>query len=68
MLEEYFQKFRDQIVGIDATYESPYGTQQLVEKVRIWKNDYSYSNTTTECYHKTFSLNNKNSCMYLFAV
>jgi selenocysteine lyase/cysteine desulfurase len=29
-LEEYFKKFRDNIVGIDATFESPYGLQKVV--------------------------------------
>lgn len=29
-LEQYFDKFRQNIVGIDATYESPFGSQRLV--------------------------------------
>jgi selenocysteine lyase/cysteine desulfurase len=29
-LEEYFETFRTNIVGIDAVYESPYGQQRLV--------------------------------------
>ncbi|MCO4820933.1 MAG: aminotransferase class V-fold PLP-dependent enzyme [Flavobacteriaceae bacterium] len=29
-LESYFQKFRDQIVGINQTFESPYGLQPMV--------------------------------------
>ncbi len=29
-LEEYFNPFRDKIVGIDQTFESPYGTQKIV--------------------------------------
>ena len=30
LLEQYFQPFRDQIIGIDQTLESPYGTQKLI--------------------------------------
>lgn len=30
MLQSYFQPFRKQIVGIDQTFESPYGTQKIV--------------------------------------
>ena len=29
-LEHYFTKFRNQIIGIDHTFESPYGTQKLI--------------------------------------
>ncbi len=29
-LETYFQAFRDQIVGLDAAFESPYGRQKVV--------------------------------------
>jgi len=29
-LEKYFDKFRSNIVGVDATFESPYGTQKMV--------------------------------------
>ncbi|HDZ41397.1 MAG TPA: aminotransferase class V-fold PLP-dependent enzyme [Bacteroidetes bacterium] len=29
-LEKYFQQYRDNIVGIDAHYESPYGKQPLI--------------------------------------
>lgn len=29
-LEQYFKRFRDQIVGIDATFQSPYGVQKMV--------------------------------------
>jgi selenocysteine lyase/cysteine desulfurase len=29
-LEKYFQKFRDNIIGIDTGYESPYGRQKIV--------------------------------------
>jgi len=29
-LEEYFKQYRDNIVGIDACYESPYGRQKIV--------------------------------------
>ncbi|SDB84846.1 aminotransferase class V-fold PLP-dependent enzyme [Williamwhitmania taraxaci] len=29
-LEDYFDKFRQNIVGIDATYESPYGVKKVV--------------------------------------
>ena len=29
-LEQYFKKFRDQIIGIDQTFESPYGEQKLI--------------------------------------
>jgi len=29
-LEQYFKKFRDQIIGIDQTFVSPYGTQNLI--------------------------------------
>ena len=29
-LEQYFKPFRDQIVGIDQEFESPYGTQKMV--------------------------------------
>lgn len=29
-LEEYFKPFRDNIVGIDLTFESPYGEQKIV--------------------------------------
>ncbi len=29
-LEQYFQKFRENIIGIDQTFESPYGNQKLV--------------------------------------
>ena len=29
-LEEYFNQFRDNIVGIDLEFESPYGTQKIV--------------------------------------
>lgn len=29
-LESYFKQFRDQIIGIDAEFESPYGTQKMV--------------------------------------
>ncbi|QVY65017.1 aminotransferase class V-fold PLP-dependent enzyme [Polaribacter sp. Q13] len=29
-LEQYFTQFRNQIIGIDQTFESPYGTQKLI--------------------------------------
>ncbi|KPK82870.1 MAG: selenocysteine lyase [Bacteroides sp. SM23_62_1] len=29
-LEKYFQKFRQNIVGIDTTYETPYGRQKII--------------------------------------
>lgn len=29
-LEQYFKRFRDQIIGIDQTFESPYGVQSLI--------------------------------------
>ena len=29
-LEKYFNQFRDHIVGVDQTFESPYGKQQLI--------------------------------------
>ncbi|MDG1528514.1 MAG: aminotransferase class V-fold PLP-dependent enzyme [Polaribacter sp.] len=29
-LEQYFSQFREHIVGIDQTFESPYGTQNLI--------------------------------------
>jgi selenocysteine lyase/cysteine desulfurase len=29
-LEKYFSKFREQIVGIDTTYQSPYGEQRII--------------------------------------
>ncbi len=29
-LEKYFEPFRREIIGIDQTYESPYGTQRIV--------------------------------------
>lgn len=29
-LESYFESFRKQIVGIDATFQSPYGTQPII--------------------------------------
>ncbi|SFU70770.1 Selenocysteine lyase/Cysteine desulfurase [Pustulibacterium marinum] len=29
-LEKYFQPFREQIIGIDQSFESPYGTQKIV--------------------------------------
>lgn len=29
-LEQYFQKFRDQIIGVDQTFISPYGEQKLI--------------------------------------
>jgi selenocysteine lyase/cysteine desulfurase len=29
-LQEYFEKFRKDIIGIDTTYETPYGVQKLV--------------------------------------
>lgn len=29
-LEQYFQQFRDQIIGIDQTFMSPYGEQKLI--------------------------------------
>lgn len=29
-LETYFQQFRSNIVGVDATFQSPYGTQKLL--------------------------------------
>ncbi|WP_196894198.1 aminotransferase class V-fold PLP-dependent enzyme [Aureivirga marina] len=29
-LEQYFSKFRDQIVGIDQTFTSPYGEQKII--------------------------------------
>ena len=29
-LEEYFKQFREQIVGNDATFESPYGTRCVI--------------------------------------
>ena len=29
-LEQYFKQFRDQIIGIDQTFESPYGTQPVI--------------------------------------
>ncbi|MBK6936629.1 MAG: aminotransferase class V-fold PLP-dependent enzyme [Chitinophagaceae bacterium] len=30
MLQEYFQSFRKNIIGSDATFESPYGTQRMI--------------------------------------
>ncbi|MFK8045405.1 MAG: aminotransferase class V-fold PLP-dependent enzyme [Crocinitomicaceae bacterium] len=30
MLEEYFKKFRNQIIGIDHTIETPFGTKKIV--------------------------------------
>ena len=29
-MEAYFKKFREKIIGIDQTFESPYGTQKIV--------------------------------------
>ena len=29
-LEQYFKRFRDQIIGIDQTFQSPYGEQKLI--------------------------------------
>lgn len=29
-LEQYFQQFRELIIGIDQTFESPYGTQKII--------------------------------------
>ena len=29
-LEKYFKPFREQIIGNDATFESPYGTKQIL--------------------------------------
>ncbi len=29
-LEHYFRPFRDQIIGVDQTFQSPYGTQKLL--------------------------------------
>jgi len=29
-LEKYFEKYRKNIVGIDTTFESPYGEQKLI--------------------------------------
>src|SRR6056297_853888 len=29
-LESYFGKFREQIIGIDTTYQSPYGEQKII--------------------------------------
>ena len=29
-LEQYFQQFRDNIIGIDQEFESPYGQQQII--------------------------------------
>jgi len=29
-LEQYFQQFRDQIIGVDQTFVSPYGEQKLI--------------------------------------
>jgi len=29
-LEKYFKQFRDRIIGIDATFDSPYGTQRIL--------------------------------------
>lgn len=29
-MEQYFDKFKQQIIGIDQTFESPYGTQKIV--------------------------------------
>ena len=30
MLEEYFKKYRDNIIGIDQTFDSPYGLQKII--------------------------------------
>ncbi|HMO34194.1 MAG TPA: aminotransferase class V-fold PLP-dependent enzyme [Lacibacter sp.] len=30
MLQDYFQRFRNQVIGIDAQFESPYGTKKIV--------------------------------------
>jgi selenocysteine lyase/cysteine desulfurase len=30
MLEEYFKQFRDNIIGINQTFKSPYGTQKVI--------------------------------------
>ena len=29
-LEQYFQQFREHIVGVDQTFQSPYGVQKLI--------------------------------------
>ena len=29
-LETYFKPFRDQIIGIDQTFQSPYGEQKII--------------------------------------
>ena len=29
-LEKYFEQFRKNIIGIDKTFESPYGTQKII--------------------------------------
>jgi hypothetical protein len=29
-LEQYFQQFRDNIIGIDQEFESPYGHKQII--------------------------------------
>ena len=29
-LQKYFDQFRENIVGIDATFESPFGEQKLI--------------------------------------
>ena len=30
MLEKYFSRFRQNIIGIDKTFESPFGTKKIV--------------------------------------
>jgi selenocysteine lyase/cysteine desulfurase len=30
MLQEYFKKFRDNIIGVDTTFETPYGLKKMV--------------------------------------
>jgi hypothetical protein len=29
-MEEYFKKYRDSIIGIDQTFQSPYGEKKIV--------------------------------------
>ena len=30
MLEKYFKKFHDNVIGLDQTFESPYGPQKII--------------------------------------
>ncbi len=65
-LEEHFRRFRDNIIGIDQTFESPFGTQRIVyadwiASGRLYEpiehsaelgKDYTYGSGTNAFHHK----------------